>query len=84
MPETPQSVPQAPQLRGSSSTLVQTPLQTASPVAHAVTQRPLVHDSPVLQLTPQAPQLKRSLATLTHAVPHWASPGVHVATQRPD
>jgi hypothetical protein len=69
-PEGPQSVPQAPQFRGSSSTLTHFPSQRASPVAHAVTQLPLVQDSPVLQLAPQPPQLKRSFETSTQAFPH--------------
>jgi hypothetical protein len=55
-----QTVPQAPQLRGSVLVLVQLPAQLTRPLAQVTTQVPAEHTWPAAHIRPHVPQLLRS------------------------
>jgi hypothetical protein len=65
-----QTLPQPPQLRGSTRTLTHTPLQRLVPPPQA--QAPLTQDAPAPHTLPQDPQLLGSIATSVHTPLHRA------------
>ena len=73
--------PQTPQLAGSLSVSVQTPLQRWPPSKHM--QEPAWQEVPALQSTPQEPQFALSVSWSTQDEPHAESPAVHVTEHWP-